>query len=212
MKKKGLVIFIFLSILILNGCSLDGWTALGVFDSAVSKATGDDNSGPTPIPTKSSEIIEQENKIAELFEQDYLGYDLAYDPKYTSGYDRYYQLCLVDFDRQIETNITREPESTYIVIKTKNIIGTMDTDWADAYYINDKTLYKSAVYKRIIESNGEQVIEFFQKYNTFGEKEDRIIETNEIRNLEEGVAKLKELMEMDCRNTEDMYYDLFPRE
>lgn len=213
MKKKYIIILITLS-LILSGCSLDEWTAIGVLDGVVSTATGNNKSDPTPTPTKSPETIEKENKVLELFEQENLGYDLAYNPKYYSGYTRYYNLCLVDFERQVETTITceRGDSPSYIVIKTRNITGTIDTDWADTYEINDKSLYKYAIYKRIAESGGEKVIEFFQKYTTSGEKGEIVKGTEKIWNLEERVERFKELLDKDCRNTAEKYDRLFPQE
>lgn len=206
MKKKIIIIFITLSFL-LSGCSLDGWDALGIIDGVVSTATSDNNSGSTPIPTKSPETIDKENKVTELMEQENYGYDLAYGVK-LSGKDRY-KIELIDFDRMVKTTIESRAESKSASIKSHYIGGSKDSAW---YVLDTKTKEKLSYesYFRINDSGEKVVIEEFKIQDN---GEEKIIATRNIRDLGECAERLKDfLFAYDYNTLERQYDQLYPRE
>ena len=205
MKKKCIVVLITLLVL-LNGCGFDEWTAIGIFDGVVSTATGDNNSGSTPIPTKSLETLEKENKVTELLEQDNLGYDLAYTVN-VSGRDRF-ENVLIDFDRMVKTTVSGKRESGSASIKTQYIGGSKDSEWYD---LDSKTKEKNEYghYSRINNKEEKIVVEEFQIQDN---GEEKILYTRNILDLGKCAEFLRSLLPSGSNQLERQYDDLFPRE
>ncbi len=205
MKKKYLIVLIVFT-LILSGCRLDGWDALGIMDGVLSTATGGNDSDPTPIPTKSEETIQKENKVTEILEQDNLGYDLAYAVK-VSGSDRF-ESVLIDFDRMVKTTISGHRESSSASIVTQYIGGSEESEW---YVLDSKTKEKTeyGFYSRINKSGEKPVVEEFQIQDN---GEEKIIYTRIILDLGECAEFLRSLLPTGNNQLERQYDNLFPRE
>ncbi len=205
MKRILITLLLFLFLML---CGCDALLDFDTYNNAVSSNT-DDYSKPTSTSStpKPSELTEKERMVSELLEQDYLGYDLVYKDS-TMARD-YVEFSLIDFDRKVKTNVSFKRESSYIVIKTKEIIGTQDTEWCDLYDLSDENQKKYAIYSKIVEIDGEQIIQDFQKFNGVEYKE-KIIENKQIEDKAYYIDLLKKLLDKDARKLEDTYDSLFP--